>query len=171
MNTTLKILATAIPMTFLTACYGPSLTDKDIKVEKSNDNGAQMIVLHCTSDKPIMIRSVQVNNRAPYYPTTTEYMHPMAMAIQPFIMLSRFQPQPSSNPKPERVEDVTLQDSLISNGTWSSEKFEPKVLPCKRGQKEIVVGSMAMLFNPEEQNVYRVKIVTTSHGSGEWNWE
>ena len=170
MNTTLKILATAIPMTFLTGCYGPSLTDEDIKVEKTNEDGAQMIVLHCNSDKPIMIKSIQINNRAPYYPTTTEYMHPLAMAVQPLAAIGRFQPQPSSNPEPKSLQDVTLQFSLTSNGSWSKEKFEPKVLPCKRGQKELVVGALMMLHDPEEQNVYRVKIVTTSHGSGDWGW-
>lgn len=169
MNTTFKILATAIPMTFLTGCYGPSLTDKDIKVEKSNDGGTQMIVLHCNSDKPIMISSIQINNRAPYYPTTTEYMHPMAMAMQPVAMLGRFQPQPS--PKPKSSEDSVIQHSMISSGYWGNEKFEPKVLPCRRGQKEIIFGANMMLFNTEDQNVYRVKIVTTSHGSNEWTWE
>lgn len=169
MNTALKVLATAIPMTFLTGCYGPSLTDKDIKIEKSNDNGTQMVLLHCTSDKPIMIRSIQVNNRAPYYPTTTEYMHPMAMAINPLAAIGRFQPQPS--PKPKSSEDSVIAWAMISNGYWGNAKFEPKVLPCRRGQKEMVFGANMMLSNTEDQNVYRIKIVTTSHGSGEWNWE
>lgn len=149
MNTTLKVLAAAIPMTFLTGCYGPTLTDKEIQLELVQENGISIVSIFCKANKPIMIKSISVNGRDPYYPVTTESMHPMAMAIQPGLALKRFLPM-----------EVIQKDEMA-----------PVVLPCVKGQREIILGAMAFSPKPEEREVIDVTIVTTNYGTNTWTFE
>ena len=149
MNTTFKILATAIPMTFLTGCYGPTLTDKEIQLSLVNEGGISVVGLFCKANTPIMIKSISVNGRDPYYPVTTENMNPMAMAIAPMEALRRFMPM----------------ENLKSEG------IEPVILPCHKGQREVVLGAVATSNNPAEREVIYVTIVTTNYGTNTWTFE
>ena len=149
MNTTFKILATAIPMTFLTGCYGPTLTDKEIQLSLVNEGGISVVGLFCKANTPIMIKSISVNGRDPYYPVTTENMNPMAMAIAPMEALRRFMPM----------------ENLKSEG------IEPVILPCHKGQREVVLGAVATSNNPAEREVIDVTIVTTNYGTNTWTFE
>lgn len=149
MNTTFKVLATAIPMTLLTACYGPTLTDKEIQLELVEEQGVSVVGIFCKANKPIMIKSISINGRDPYYPITTENMNPMAMAIAPMEALRRFMPM----------------ENLKKEG------IEPVVLPCVKGQREIVLGAIVTSPKPEEREVIDVTIVTTNYGTNTWTFE
>lgn len=142
-------MATIIPMTFLTACYGPTLTDKEIQLQLAQEQGVSIVGIFCKANTPIMIKSISVNGRDPYYPITTDNMNPMAMAIAPMEALRRFMP----------IENL------------KKEGIEPVVLPCVKGQREIVLGAIANSPNPNEREVIDVTIVTTNYGTNTWTFQ
>jgi hypothetical protein len=143
MNNTLKILATAIPMTFLAGCDPNQITFEEIEVRKYTPPGTQIeyinILCKSKSNKPIMITSVSINGRTPYVPITTE--PPSAYYSAPIEYIRRW-----------RVEGNLNGETAV-------------VLPCRKGQRELFLGNWPLSNIPEERmSVVDVTIQTKDRG-------
>lgn len=149
MNNTLKILATAIPMTFLAGCnFQPTLGENEFQIEK---NEKKAIIFTCKADKPILIESITVNNNPPLYPHyDTPINESNAMIVMYAIAMGR-------------TDAMRWQPKTF----FENNNKTPIVFSCGMGQKDFVLDIPTVIGS---NDIVQVTVKTTSHGTNTYTW-
>jgi hypothetical protein len=146
MNNTLKILATAIPMTFLAGCdLGPTLGENDFEI-RTDEN--KVITFTCKASKPIMIESITVNNNPTLYPQYDKAID--ALFLQVALAMGR--------------ADATRWQPA---SYFESNNKTPVIFPCDMGEKDFVIDIPIIAGSSA---VVQVTVKTKSHGTNTYTW-